>query len=369
MKFTISRAVLLKPLQIISGVVERKQTLPILANVLITAKDNKLQLTGTDLEIELIGSVPLEQLTSEGAITVAAKKLFDICRALPDEAELNFSLEKEQLLLRSGKSRYSLAVRPAEEFPKIENGIFFTELTLSQSKLRNLISKVYFAMGQQDVRHYLNGALLDIDQDIIKCVATDGHRLAYSAIDNENMNQKKTRIILPRKSILELMRLLESNNDEMAKICIGDNHFRLISSEFIFTSKLINAQYPDYNKLIPRSITNVAVASREGLKQALTRASILSSEKFRGIKLQFEQEVLKIVANNPDQEEAEELIGLEYQGASVEMGFNVAYLLDVMSSITGDNIQCSFTDPHAGVLIEAFAKTDNTLYVVMPMRL
>lgn len=369
MKFTIPRSVLLKPLQIISGVVERRQTLPILANALITVKDQKISLTGTDLEIELIGFAPLTQVSEEGSTTVAARKLLDICRALPDDAELSFSLEKDSLLLRSGKSRFTLSVLPAKEFPSIESSAFSTEFEISQNKLRDLISKVYFAMGQQDVRHYLNGALLDIEQDIIKCVATDGHRLAYSSMNFTAPQKNNTRVILPRKSVMELMRLLDTNNENEVTICVGENHFRLISPEFIFTSKLISAQYPDYSKLIPRTINHTAVASREALKQALTRASILSNEKFRGIRLQFDQGALKIVANNPEQEEAEELIHLEYQGSGMEMGFNVAYLLDVVSTIGTENIQCSFTDPNTGVLIEAHGKGDNTLYVIMPMRL
>lgn len=369
MKFTIQRAVLLKPLQIISGVIERRQTLPILANVLITAKNNTLSLTGTDFEIELIGSTPLENITEEGATTVSAKKLLDICRALPDEAQLQISLEKNQLVLRSGKSRYLLSTLPAQDFPSVESIAFTTQFEISQTKLKNLISKIYFAMGQQDVRHYLNGALFDIDHDTIKCVATDGHRLALSSVHHANPGRNATRVILPRKSVLELMRLLDTNSEHTIMLSIGDNHFRLTAPEFVFTSKLLNAQYPDYSKLIPRTINNIAIASRELFKQALTRASILSNEKFRGIRLQFDQGALKIMANNPEQEEAEELINLDYQGSGMEMGFNVAYLLDVVSTIATDTIRCSFTDPDAGVLIEATGDDDSSLYVIMPMRL
>lgn len=368
MKVTIQRAALLRPLQMISGVVERRQTLPILANVLVAIKNDQLSLTATDLEIELIGTVPLDQPAEAAAITVSARKWLDICRALPEDAVIELSLDGEQLMLRSGKSRFMLTTLPADHFPSIEESHFTTEFTIDQAKLKSLLAKTYFAMGQQDVRHYLNGALIDINQGVMKCVTTDGHRLAYSSISDVSATDAKLRVILPRKSVLELMRLLDGQNDEDVKVCVGDNHFRVISSDFTLTSKLINAQYPDYEKLIPRTVENTAIASREALKQALARASILSSEKFRGVRLQIDGDILRILANNPEQEEAEEIVPLDYQGVGVEIGFNVAYLLDVVSTIASETIRWSFTDPNRGVLIEASEK-DDSLYVVMPMRL
>ncbi len=368
MKVTIQRSALLKPLQIISGVVERRQTLPILANVLLTFKDNHLFLTATDLEIELIGNVLLDEMSELGSFTVSARKLLDICRALPEDAVLTLTLEGEHVVLRSGKSRFLLTTLPAQDFPNLEQCSFSTEFSIHQAKFKRLISKVYFAMGQQDVRHYLNGALFDINQGIMRCVATDGHRLAFSTIDSGETGIAPAKVILPRKSVLELVRLLDVNSEEMITVCIGDNHFRIRSSEFTFTSKLINAQYPDYEKLIPRSIESTAIANRESLKQALARASILSNEKFRGIRLQLETDSLRIVANNPEQEEAEEIIQMDYQGSGMEIGFNVAYLLDVVSAITSEKISWSFSDPNGGVLIESTEKDDG-MYVVMPMRL
>lgn len=368
MKVTIQRAALLKPLQMISGVVERRQTLPILANVLVTVKDQTISLTATDLEIELVGSAQLTEPSEPGAITVSARKLLDICRALPEAAVIQMTLEGDNVVLRSGRSRFLLSTLPAQDFPSVEETPFTTEFSLNQAKLKKLIGKIYFAMGQQDVRHYLNGALFDINQGIMKCVATDGHRLAFSSIDDVSELAAQAKIILPRKSVLELMRLMDVNSDENITVCIGDNHFRVKSSEFTFTSKLINAQFPDYEKLIPRAIENTVLASREALKQALTRASILSNEKFRGIRLQLESDTLRIVANNPEQEEAEEMVQMEYQGNGMEIGFNVAYLLDVVSTIASENIRWSFSDPNGGVLIESSEK-DDSLYVVMPMRL
>jgi DNA polymerase-3 subunit beta len=374
MKFSIQRATLLKLLQMISGVVERRQTMPILSNVLVTAKNNQLSLIATDLEMELIGTATLDHVEEPGSVTVSARKMLDICRALPEDAVLQFVLEGDHVILRSGKSRFMLTTLPVSDFPSIEDSPFTSEFILSQGKLKHLLSKVYFAMGQQDVRHYLNGTLLDINRNIMKCIATDGHRLAYSSIDDADIGDAKIRVILPRKSVLELMRLLDDSSENV-KVCVGENHFRVITTHFTFTSKLINAQYPEYDKLIPRNIENTVIASREALKQALARASILSNEKFRGIRLQLDKDLLRIVANNPEQEEAEELIQLNYQGNGMEIGFNVAYLLDVVSTIASENIRWSFSDPDAGVLIEADVdgvdaeKKDNSVYVVMPMRL
>lgn len=370
MQVTLSRKMLLKPLQLISGVVEKRHTLPILGNTLIKMKDNQLSFTATDLEIEMIGRVTLPHTVDSGATTVSARKLLDICRSLPEEAEIQLSLDESQghLLVRSVGSRFSLVTLPPKTFPSIEEGSFAHEFTISQQKLRSLIGKIYFAMGQQDVRHYLNGALFDINQKVIKCVATDGHRLAFVSTEHLALGDAKIKIILPRKSVLELVRLLNIDDESDVTVCIGENHFRVTSTDFVFTSKLISAQYPDYDKLIPRQIENTAIASREALKQALTRASILSNEKFRGIRLQLGSDTLRIMANNTEQEEAEETITLQYQGNNIEIGFNVAYLLDVLSTMVSESIRWSFSDPNAGILIESFDR-DDSLYVVMPMRL
>ena len=368
MKVTIQRATILKALQMISGVVERRQTLPVLSNVLLRVSENVLTLTATDLEIELISTLPLVEPHTPGALTVSAKKLLDICRALPDDAILQLHLEGDHLMLRSGKSRFMLTTLPVQDFPSIEDSPFNMEFMLSQANFKGLFTKTYFAMGQQDVRHYLNGVLIDINQGVIKCVATDGHRLAFSSLEVPHLGEQKLKVIIPRKSVLELMRLLNSDTEENVKVGIGEHHFKVVSSEFSFTSKLINAQYPDYDKLIPRAIENTAVACRETLKQALVRASILSNEKFRGVRLQLEADMLRIMANNPEQEEAEELVHLEYQGQGMEIGFNVAYLLDVVSTLDSSQIRWSFSNPSGGTLMESSEK-DNSFYVVMPMRL
>lgn len=367
MDIVVQREALLKPLQAVSGVVEKKQTLPILSNVLLTIKDGRLLLTGTDLEIEMVGFVSLESKSQDGVATVSARKLFDICRTLPEGSTLRLSLEKNYLVVRAGESCFKLNILPAEDFPTLEDSQYVSEFTIKQGSLKNLLTKTYFAMGQQDVRHYLNGAFLDIGQQAIKCVAADGHRLALSTLQDEAIGNVEARIILPRKSVLELIRLLGGDMDGDITLQIGENRARFVTADFIFTTKLINAQYPDYNRLVPKG-TTIALGDRESIKQALTRASILSNEKFRGVRFQLEPSKLRITANNSDQEQAEEAVALEYAGSSMEIGFNVAYLLDVVSAISAKAIRCVFTSPNDGVLIEP-AEGDNSLYVVMPMRL
>lgn len=367
MDITVSREALLKPLQAVSGVVEKKQTLPILSNVLLSTKSGRLLLTGTDLEIELVGFVNVDKMDAESVITVSARKLFDICKSLPDGSTLHLSIEKNHLIVRAGESCFMLNTLQPEDFPSLEECDYATEFTIKQSQFKNLLTKTYFAMGQQDVRHYLNGTFLDITQNSIKCVAADGHRLALSTLNDAQIGDVQARVILPRKSVLELIRLFGSDDDADAAISIGENRFRVTTPDFIFTSKLINAQYPDYNRLIPRG-NAVAVGEREAIKQALTRAAILSNEKFRGVRFQLELNKLKITANNSDQEHAEDAVPLDYAGDQMEIGFNVAYLLDIVSSLATKTIRCVFSDPGSGLLIEP-VDGDQSLYVVMPMRL
>lgn len=366
MDITVQREALLKPLQAASGVVERKQTLPILSNIKLEVKEDQLLLTGTDLEVELVGFVQLTSVKSTGTTTVSARKLFDICRTLPEETELHLTLENNYLVVKALQSCFMLNTLPAEDFPNLEDCQYPLELKLKQGQLKALLNKTHFAMGLQDVRHYLNGALLDIGQKTIKCVAADGHRLALSSLQEETIGDLEAKAILPRKSVLELIRLL-SNDEEDVTINIAESRFRAQCNDFIFTTKLINAQYPDYSRLIPRGST-VATGEREALKQALTRASILSNEKIRGIRVHLEPDQVKITANNPDQEKAVEAVPLEYGGNAMEIGFNVAYLLDVFSVMSSKLIRCVFAGPNEGVLIES-PESDDSIYVIMPMRL
>jgi len=372
MDMTIQREALLKPLQAVSGIVEKKQTLPILSNVLLTLKQGVLQLIGTDLEIELVGLLPIEAPYTEGTTTVSARKLFDICRTLPEGCCLRLSLEKNYLVVKAGDSCFMLNTLPSEDFPSLESSDYPAQFTIKQYQLKQLLAKTYFAMSQQDVRHYLNGAFLDISQHAIKCVAADGHRLAMTTFHDDKMNNIEARVILPRKSVLELIRLLAADEESEVTIYLNDHRFRTVTNDYTFTSKLINAQYPDYNRLIPQG-TTVAIGDRETIKQALTRASILSSEKYRGVRFTFDKGKLQITANNSDREQADEAVPLDYTGNKIEIGFNVAYLLDIVSTITEKSIRCIFTGPNEGVLIEP-VESNHPLpllcrYVVMPMRL
>lgn len=369
MDIVVQREALLKPLQAVSSVVERKQTLPILSNVLLTIEKNLL-IKGTDLEVELIGFIHADiRAKEEAATTVSARKLFDICRALPEGCSLRLTLEKNYLVIRAGESCFMLNTLPAQDFPNLEDSEYHSQFTIKQTQLKSLLTKTYFAMGQQDVRHYLNGTFLDIGQKSIKCVAADGHRLALTSLFDEGIGGVEAKIILPRKSVLELMRLLSGEDETEVTVSIGDNRVRFVTTDFIFTSKMINAQYPDYNRLIPQG-TFGAAGDRELIKQALTRASILSNEKFRGVRFQLEPNKLVITANNTDQEQAEEAVPMDYDGNTMEIGFNVAYWLDVMSAVTTKAVLCLFTGPSDGVLIKPVETGEsNSLYVVMPMRL
>ena len=371
MDITIQREALLKPLQAVSGVVEKKQTLPILANVLLTIKNGRLFITGTDLEIELIGHIDLESGASEGStVTVSARKLFDICRTTPEGMNLHLSIDKHFLVVKTASSCYQLNTLPPENFPNLENSEYPVSFTIQQSFFKDLLSKTYFAMGQQDVRNYLNGVFIDINQNVMKCVAADGHRLAVSSVEDGGLSDVKVKMIIPRKSVLELIRLLNSDDDYAITVKISDNRLRIDAADFIFTSKLISAQYPDYNRLIPKGNLS-AIGDSEAIRQALTRAAILSNEKFRGVRFQLDTNKLCITASNADQEQAEEAVPLDYSGQKMEIGFNVAYLLDVVSALIAakcKQIRFIFTDANNGVLIEPL-DSENSRYVVMPMRL
>ncbi len=367
MKFSISREALLKPLQLVAGVVERRQTLPVLSNILLVAEGNQLSLTGTDLEVEMVGRIELEQDAEPGSITVPAKKLMDICKSLPDQVDVELTLTGQKVTIKGGRSRFTLSTLPASEFPNIEDGPRNLEIPIAQGKLRRLIERTSFAMAQQDVRYYLNGMLLELDGNNLRSVATDGHRLATSICDVEQDLSVKQQIIVPRKGILELVRLLQDSDTE-AQLVIGSNHIRVNTGDFIFTSKLVDGKFPDYQRVIPRGGDKQVIADRQELRQVLSRISILSNEKYRGVRLSLTDGYLQVTANNPEQEEAEETLAVDYQGAPLEIGFNVNYMLDVLSILAVDMVKISMSDPNSSSLVEAVDNSDS-LYVIMPMRM
>lgn len=368
MKFTVSRDALLKPLQLVAGVVEKRQTLPALANVLLVLQGNELSLTGTDLEVEIVGRIQLETAGDDGEITVPAKKLLDICRSLPEQSSIEFSFKEQKVLVKSGRSRFTLSSLPASEFPNIEQGENDLSFNCEQNEFRRLIERTSFAMAQQDVRYYLNGMLLEVKPDSLRVVATDGHRLAMCTRQaNVEMSDSLKQAIIPRKGVLELSRLL-NEPDKSVEIILGSNHIRAKTSAFIFTSKLVDGKFPDYQRVLPTGGDKVVFGNRDELKQAFARASILSNEKYRGIRFALSEGLLTVTANNPEQEEAEEQVAVDYAGDSIEVGFNVSYLQDVTNVVDSENIKITLADNNSSALIEEPSNSDS-VYVVMPMRL
>lgn len=367
MKFSISRDALLKPLNLVAGVVERRQTLPILANVLMVLDGERLSLTGTDLEVELVGRVQLAASGDSGEVTVPARKLVDICKSLPEGSDIDFSVQDGKVTVKSGRSRFTLSTLPAREFPNVEDSMGTHQFTLKQGELKRLIDRTGFAMAQQDVRYYLNGMLWELSGKQLRVVATDGHRLALCTLPHKVDVNGDTQVILPRKGVLELSRLLLEEDAEIA-VVIGSNHIRATTNDFTFTSKLVDGKFPDYQRVLPRSPDKSVFGSRLELRQAFTRTAILSNEKYRGVRLKLTDNSLDIVANNPEQEEAEETVPVEYRGDSLEIGFNVSYLLDVLGVLSGERVKLSLSDPNSSALLEESDEGDS-LYVVMPMRL
>ncbi len=367
MKFAVSRDALLKPLNLVAGVVERRQTLPILANVLLVLEGDRLSLTGTDLEVELVGRLQLPAPGVDGEVTVPARKLVDICKSLPEGSDIEFSVTDGKVTVRSGRSRFTLSTLPAREFPSVEDSSGSHQFAIKQGELRRLIDRTAFAMAQQDVRYYLNGMLWEIKAGRMRVVATDGHRLALCTLPSELDNADDIQVILPRKGVLELSRLLLAE-EQVIEIVLGGNHVRATTDEFTFTSKLVDGKFPDYERVLPRAADKIVLGSRLELRQAFTRTAILSNEKYRGVRLKLSDDSLEIVANNPEQEQAEEVVPVEYQGGGLEIGFNVSYLLDVLGVLSGEQVKLSLSDPNSSALLEE-SEDGDSVYVVMPMRL
>ncbi|MGY0580495.1 MAG: DNA polymerase III subunit beta [Paraglaciecola chathamensis] len=367
MKFSISRENFLQPLQLVSGAVERRHTLPILSNVLIKVSDNALWLTGTDLEVELISNVTLTGELEEGEITVPAKKLLDIIRGLAEGSEISFHIDGSKAIIRCGRSKYSLSTLSATDYPNLEDWQGELEFEISQSNLKRLIDSVHFSMAQQDVRYYLNGMSLETEDNVIRTVATDGHRLALCRLNYTDATLTNRQVIIPRKGVMEITRLIE-DSDKSLKVQVGSNHIRIFSNDFIFTSKLVDGRFPDYRRVLPKDGDKNIIASKLGLKNAFSRASILSNEKFKGVRLNLSSGEVKITANNPEQEEAVEIVDVDYQGDDLEIGFNVAYLIDVLNALNAEEVKFTLADSNSSALIED-GSDDSALYVIMPMRL
>jgi len=366
MRFSLQREVLLKPLQQVVNVVERRHTLPVLANVLALVKNGQLSLTGTDLEVEMVARTAVED-AKDGETTIPARKLFEIVRALPDGSRITVSQADDKVTVQAGRSRFTLAALSANEFPAIEDIELVERIRVPEAALKELIERTAFAMAQQDVRYYLNGLLLDLRENALRCVATDGHRLAMCEVPLPTGAQSRKQIIVPRKGVLELQRLLEGGDREV-ELEVGRNHLRLRREDVTFTSKLIDGRFPDYDAVIPIGADKEVRVDRETLRAALQRAAILSNEKYRGVKVEVSPGQLLLVAHNPEQEEAQEEVEADTKVDGLAVGFNVTYLLDALGALRDDTVLIALRDANSSALLRE-AGNDRCRHVVMPLRL
>lgn len=360
---------LLAPLQSVSGIVEKKHTLPILSNVLLEKHGDRLTLLATDIEIQITTSTPVASNEGDGAVTVGARKLQDILRSLPDSAEVSLNLEEKRLQVKAGKSRFNLQTLPADDFPRmaLSDGDI-QKIVVTQKQFRRLLGQTQFSMAAQDVRYYLNGLLLLVEGNELRAVATDGHRLAYASMALEGEDAlPRQELILPRKTVLELSRLL-ADSDEPLQIELTGNQVRFQFGNINLVSKLIDGKFPDYERVIPATLKNFVVLNRTALLQSMVRAAILTNEKFRGVRLVLAPGSLKIMAANAEQEEAQEELEVDYTGDAIDVGFNVGYLLDVLNNSSAESIEWGFNDANSSALL-TIPGNDRFKYVVMPMRI
>ncbi len=361
------RDTLLAPLQSVSGIVERRHTLPILSNVLLEKKGDRLTLLATDIEIQITTSTEGATGDGDGAVTVGARKLQEILRSLSDNSEVSLVLEDKRLQVRSGKSRFSLQTLPANDFPRMAISEGDTrQFSISQKAFRQLIAKTQYGMAAQDVRYYLNGLLLLVEGKELRAVATDGHRLAFASVEIE-ADLPRQEMILPRKTVLELNRLLVDTDDAL-NITLAPNQIRFAFGSVVLVSKLIDGKFPDYERVVPATLKNHMTVARQTLMQAMQRAAILTNEKFRGVRVVLSENSLKLIAANAEQEEAQEEIEVNYSGDPIDVGFNVGYLLDVLNNVHTEEIQWSFNDANSSALI-TLPGNARFKYVVMPMRI
>lgn len=366
MRFTLQREAFLKPLAQVVNVVERRQTLPVLANFLVQVQNGQLSLTGTDLEVEMVSRIAVED-AQDGETTIPARKLFDIIRALPDGSRITVSQTGDKVTVQAGRSRFTLATLPANDFPSVDEVEATERVAIGEATLKELIERTAFAMAQQDVRYYLNGLLFDLRGDALRTVATDGHRLALCETDLEKASGAKRQIIVPRKGVTELQRLLESGDREI-ELEVGRSHVRVKRDDVTFTSKLIDGRFPDYEAVIPIGADREVKVDREALRASLQRAAILSNEKYRGIRVEVSPGNLKISAHNPEQEEAQEEIEADTTVSDLAIGFNVNYLLDALSALRDEHVVIQLRDSNSSALVRE-ASSEKSRHVVMPLRL
>jgi DNA polymerase-3 subunit beta len=362
------REALLEPLQAVAGIIERRHTLPILSNVLLSRKDTHIDFVATDIEIEITTSMTVEGPGEEKRITVGARKLVDILRALPEGSEVQLILQDRRLQVKSGKSRFNLQTLAAEDFPRLTLAeASATSFTVAQKLLRSLLGLVQYAMAQQDIRYYLNGLLMVIEDEQLKLVATDGHRLAFASRKVGGKNLARQEVILPRKTIIELSKLLE-DSDEPVAIDLSAAQAKFKFGNVVLVSKLVDGKFPDYGRVIPQNQPKKLKLDRIALLQALQRAAILTSDKFRGVRWVLGDGSLKISCSNTEQEEAQEELDIPYKGEPLDIGFNVGYIVDVLNNIDVAEVECGLGDANSSALFTLPERSDFK-YVVMPMRI
>ncbi|MCR3755134.1 MAG: beta sliding clamp [Candidatus Westeberhardia cardiocondylae] len=369
MKFIIDREDLLNPLQKISGSLLHNSTLPILNYLLLKVIKNYLLIIVANFEIEIISKIKLIQKYEEGSITIHSKKFFNICRSLSPGSKIIISTKNKKIIIKSEKSYFFLSTLPPSEFPVINIEKNITKIEFNTEKvIKELIELTYFSMANQDIRHYLNGMFLKITNDYIKSVTTDGHRLSICTITHNTKINKTLSIIIPRKGIIELFKILKNIKNNPIKLNISNNNIRIIANNFIFTSKLIDGSFPHYKHILPKNNNIILEIDTMKLKNAITRVSILSNEKFRGIRMNITKNNLKITSNNSNQEEAEETLDVVYNNKDIEICLNSRYILDILNTLKCEKIKISLINEYSSVQIEN-VKNKKSIYIVMPMKL
>jgi DNA polymerase-3 subunit beta len=366
LKIKTTNEKLLGPLQQVTGIVERRHTLPILSNVLISAHGDQVEFLATDLEVQITSRAALDA-KAEGSVTAGARKLFDILRSLPEDVEVSLEAKENRMTVRAGKSRFNLQTLAAADFPKmVEARDASRTLALPQKALKDALRLVQFAMAVQDIRYYLNGVLFSVDKDTLRVVATDGHRLSFAS-QSIGGDHGQVEAILPRKTVIELIKLL-GDTDDPVSLAIGTNQVRFSFGDIEIVSKIVEGKFPDYQKVIPTTHRNMVTIDRATLAQSLNRAAILSNEKIRGVRLVFTKDALSIICTNNEQEEAEEGLALNYDGDPLDIGFNISYLLDVLNHVESSDVSVAMGDANSSALIQMPGR-DDFKYVVMPMRI
>ena len=365
MDFYITKEEVVKSINLTLGVVEKRQTLPILSNVLFEVDESSLKLTATDLESEISTTSTISNFKSGGKITAPARKLSDLCRLMPDLAEIHFYLDGDNLKIETESGKYNLSTLPSEDFPVFETEDTQSQINISSQNLKNLITKTSFAMGNQDWRHYLNGLYMMIDDKVITTVATDAHRLAMATSSLNEASSESTSGIVPRKSINEIGKLVGDESENVV-IQLGQTSIAANVSGTTFVSKLIEGKFPDYEQVIPSGESSLLVVDRKNFSESLSRVSVLSSEKYKGVRIITKKDSLNISANNPEKEQGEENLTCEYQGEEIDIAFNVNYLQEILSTIDSEKIEINFFGSEKSCLITD-PNSENLKYVVMPL--